>query len=61
MDPRLSHLSSLHHSTRRLFLQKTGFGLGGAALASMFRQDALGAGTDPLAKLGLHHPPAPSA
>jgi hypothetical protein len=44
--------------TRRLFLQKTGFGLGGAALASMFRQDAAGAGSaDPLARLGLHHAP----
>ena len=45
------------HSTRRLFLQKTGFGLGGAALASMFQQDALGANPDPLARLGLHHAP----
>ena len=44
-------------STRRLFLQKTGFGLGGAALASMFQQDALGANPDPLSRLGLHHAP----
>ena len=45
-------------NTRRLFLQKSGFGLGGAALAGMFRADAAGANTvDPLAKFGLHHAP----
>ena len=57
MTPRLSHLSHLHHSTRRLFLQKTGFGLGGAALTSMLQQEALGETVDPLARLGLHHAP----
>jgi len=45
------------HSTRRLFLQRTGFGLGGAALGTLLQQDALGAEGNPLAKLGLHHAP----
>ena len=47
----------LHHQTRRLFLQKTGFGFGGAALASLMNQDAAAATDDPLTRLGLHHAP----
>ena len=42
---------------RRSFLQKSGFGFGSAALASMINQDAAAAGDDPLVKLGLHHAP----
>jgi hypothetical protein len=42
---------------RRSFLQKSGFGLGSAALASMINQDAAAADDDPLVKLGLHHAP----
>ncbi len=42
---------------RRSFLQKSGFGFGGAALASLMNQDAAASTNDPLAKLGLHHAP----
>ena len=42
---------------RRSFLQKSGFGFGSAALASMINQDAAAADDDPLVKLGLHHAP----
>ena len=42
---------------RRSFLQKSGFGFGGAALASLINQDAAAAADDPLVKLGLHHAP----
>ena len=42
---------------RRSFLQKIGFGFGGAALASLINQDAAAAADDPLVKLGLHHAP----
>ena len=47
----------LHHQTRRLFLQKTGFGFGGAALASLMNEDAAAATDDPLTRQGLHHAP----
>ncbi|MFP6880063.1 MAG: DUF1501 domain-containing protein [Roseibacillus sp.] len=47
----------LHHQTRRLFLQKTGFGFGGAALASLMNGDAAAATDDPLSRQGLHHAP----
>lgn len=50
-------ISPLHDQTRRLFLQKAGFGLGGVALASLMNQDAAATPADPLAKLGLHHAP----
>ena len=49
--------NSTHDLTRRLFLQKTGFGLGGAALGSLLQQDAAAADADPLSRLGLHHAP----
>ncbi|MGB0644126.1 MAG: DUF1501 domain-containing protein, partial [Akkermansiaceae bacterium] len=42
---------------RRSFLQKSGFGFGSAALASLINQDAAAAADDPLVKLGLHHAP----
>ena len=42
---------------RRSFLQKSGFGFGGAALASLINQDAAAIADDPLVKLGLHHAP----
>lgn len=42
---------------RRSFLQKSGFGFGGTALASLMNQDAAASTNDPLAKLGLHHAP----
>lgn len=42
---------------RRSFLQKSGFGFGSAALASLINQDAAAADDDPLVKLGLHHAP----
>ena len=41
--------------SRRLFLQRTGFGLGGAALSSLFLQDAASAGSARV-RPGLHHP-----
>ena len=47
----------LDQQTRRLFLQKAGFGFGGAALASLMNQDAAAATDSPLTKLGLHHAP----
>ncbi|MBJ06881.1 MAG: sulfatase, partial [Verrucomicrobiaceae bacterium] len=43
--------------TRRLFLQKTGYGFGAAALASMANADSAGSTADPAARLGLHHTP----
>ncbi len=43
--------------TRRLFLQKSGFGFGGAALAMLMNQDGAAATGAPLARLGLHHAP----
>ena len=42
---------------RRSFLQKSGFGFGSAALASLINQDAAAAADDPLVKLGLPHAP----
>lgn len=42
---------------RRSFLQKSGFGFGSAALASLINQDAAAADDDPLVRLGLHHSP----
>lgn len=42
---------------RRSFLQKSGFGFGSAALASLINQDAAAADDDPLVRLGLHHAP----
>ncbi|MDC0302732.1 DUF1501 domain-containing protein [bacterium] len=42
---------------RRSFLQRSGFGFGSAALASLMNQDAASAADDPLLKLGLHHAP----
>ncbi|MFT6863340.1 MAG: hypothetical protein ACJAVK_001901 [Akkermansiaceae bacterium] len=49
--------NSLQNENRRLFLQKSGFGFGGAALASLMNQDAAAAPDTPLTKLGLHHAP----
>ncbi|MEN8773623.1 MAG: DUF1501 domain-containing protein [Akkermansiaceae bacterium] len=42
---------------RRSFLQKSGFGFGSAALASLMNQDAASAADDTLSRLGLHHAP----
>ena len=55
-DPSLAGVSS-SNLTRRLFFQQAGFGLGGAALTSLFQSDAFGAEDDSLARRGLHHPP----
>ena len=46
----------LSRQTRRFFLQKSGYGFGAAALASLMNQDAACA-ADPLSKLGMHHAP----
>ena len=46
----------LQNQTRRLFLQKSGYGLGAAALTSLMHRDAAAA-LDPLARLGMHHAP----
>ena len=43
--------------TRRLFLQKTGYGFGAAALASMANAESAGLAANPLVGSGLHHPP----
>ncbi len=43
--------------TRRLFLQKTGYGFGAAALASMANAESAGPAANPLVGSGLHHPP----
>ena len=50
-------ISSIPEHTRRLFLQRTGYGLGAAALTSLMNQDAARAASGPLNKLGLHHAP----
>ncbi|MEO0416998.1 MAG: DUF1501 domain-containing protein, partial [Verrucomicrobiota bacterium] len=46
-------MSSHDLFTRRFFFQKTGFGLGGAALGSLLQRDVLGK----TASNGLHHAP----
>ncbi len=46
-----------NYLSRRLFFQHTGFGLGGAALASVFDRESQAASADPLQKRGLHHQP----
>ncbi len=50
-------ISSIPEHTRRLFLQRTGYGLGAAALTSLMNQDAARAASGPFNKRGLHHAP----
>ena len=47
--------SHLQNETRRLFLQKTGYGLGAAALSSLANADSAGAADGSLQQSGLHH------